>query len=235
MKPLREANRRRFLKLTLLLLATTAVAFAVDAPVYSFVHTHWNHETRPIPDVLKLPHRILRSAENWGENFFIIGIAFTMWQLDKSRRSRVLALVVAAIVSAVAVEGIKRLSGRERPDQCAGQSVFHGPAKGYDGGDFQSFPSGHTAAAASYSGSLSVFYPPLRPVVIPLAIACGGSRIWKERHFFSDCWVGGVLGFLTAFCLPRSMRWQRLAESFDRRFSHVARHDSQSNLPRIAA
>lgn len=215
----RSRMNPRSVLIAAILVALTAVAFAADAPVYSFVHNHWNHATRPVPDALKLPRRILRSAEDWGENFFVLGIAFTMWQLDRSRRSRVLALLLAAVVSAVAVEGIKRTASRERPDQSNGRTIFHGPVYWDGGGEYQSFPSGHTAAAASYSGSLSAFHPALRPVVIPLAIACGASRIWKERHFVSDVWIGGLIGFLAAFCLPTTRWWRRFADEFDARFS----------------
>lgn len=202
-----------------LFLAIFGLLLAADEPIYRVLHEHYNYHTRPVPDQLKLATRILRSMENWGENVFIVAIGIAIWQLDCQRRSRILCLVLASVLVTLVVEGVKRVTGRERPEVCAGKLRVHGPAAWNKGGDFQSFPSGHTASAAAYSGSLAAFYPPLRPVFVALAVGCAGNRIWKERHFASDCWVGGVLGFWLAFTLPRRRRVQPLLNWFDRCFS----------------
>jgi membrane-associated phospholipid phosphatase len=204
------------------LLVGLAFCFLVDEPVYQWVHEHYNINTRPVPVHLKLTTRILRSMEDWGENIYILAVAVAMWRLDRRRRSRILCLVIASGMIALGVEGIKRATGRERPEVGSGRWAFHGPARWLQGGDVQSFPSGHTAAAAGYSGALAAFYPPIRPVAIALAVGCGGNRIWKERHFLSDCWMGGLLGFWFATTLPRRRWIQPLLERFDARFSDRA-------------
>lgn len=191
----------------------------VDHRIYQLVHDNYSYYTRPIPDHLKITTRVLRSMEDWGENVFIVCVAYAMWVLDRHRRSRVACIVVSAVLVSLAVEGTKRLVGRERPEVSKGQLVLHGPSAWSQGGDFQSFPSGHTASGASYSGSIAVAYPPLRPVCIALAVGCAANRIWKERHFASDCWVGGVFGYWFAFRLPRRRWMQRFLAWFDRRFS----------------
>ena len=193
--------------------------FAIDRAAYAVVHENWNYYSRPVPTLLKVPTRVMRSMEDWGENVFILCVLVVMWRLDRTRRSRVLCVVLAAVGVSLSVEGVKRLTGRERPQVSDGRMVLHGPATYDQGGDYQSFPSGHTASAASYSGSLAAFYPPARPVAIALAIGCGGNRIWKERHFLSDCWLGGVFGFWFAFTLPRRRFLRPLLAAFDRRFS----------------
>lgn len=213
------ASRRRFFVGLALFVGVAAILFLIDGPVYHFVHENYNIYTRPVPTALKIPTRVLRSMEDWGENVYILAVAFAMWRLDRRRRSRVLCLALAAVMAAVCVEGAKRLTGRERPEVSKGAMVFHGPSKWNEGGDYQSFPSGHTASAAAYSGTLAAFYPPLRPVVVVLAVGCGANRIWKERHFLSDCWVGGVFGFWLAFTLPRRRWVQPLLHWFDERFS----------------
>ena len=196
--------------------------FFLDQPVYQFLHDHYNYHTRPVPWYLKIPTRVLRSMEDWGENVYILCVVFAMWQLDRRRRSRIVCLVVSVILVNIGVEGVKRITGRERPEVSHGALVMHGPAVWDRGGDFQSFPSGHTASAASYSGSLAAFYPPMRPVCVALAVGCAGNRIWKERHFLSDCWLGGVFGFWFAYTLARRRRLQPLLAWFDRRFSEPA-------------
>lgn len=199
-------------------LAILAICFLLDEPVYRVVHAHYNAYIRPIPPSLRLMTRVLRSLENWGEDLYIAAVLVAIWQLDRSRRSRVLGIVLAAAMVSLSAEGAKRLFGRSRPDQAGGRTVFHGP-KGASAGGEQSFPSGHVAAAAAYSGILSAYYPPCRGVAIVFAVGCGASRIWKERHFLSDCWAGGAAAFYFAYLLPRRRWFQRLALAFDRRFS----------------
>lgn len=217
-----EASSKNKGKLWILLglaVGILAICFALDSVVYQFVHENWNYYTRPIPDHLKLATRVMRSLEDWGENVFIACVLYAMWVLDRKHRSRVVMLIATAILATLPVEFVKRLAGRERPDQCEGRTIFHGPSLWNEGGDYQSFPSGHTASGAAFSGSLSTFYPPLRPVAVSLAVGCGASRIWKERHFLSDCWAGGFLGFTLAFYLPRVRRVRQWCEQFDERWS----------------
>lgn len=202
-----------------LVVAAVAASFALDGPIYRLVHDHYNIHTRPVPSALRTVTRLLRSLEDWGENIYIAAVLYAIWFLDRHRRSRVVCVVIAAICVTLPIEGVKRIVGRERPDLANGLLVVHGWSAQSDKGDFQSFPSGHTAAAASYSGSLSAFYPPLTPMCVFLAAGCGANRIWKERHFFSDCLVGGVFGFWFSYTLPRR-RWIRpFLDLFDRWFS----------------
>jgi membrane-associated phospholipid phosphatase len=216
-----------------LLALLTVGSFLLDGSVYEFTHRHFNYFMRPVPSSHKLATRVLRSMEDWGENVFIVAVAIAMWRLDRRNRSRVLCIGLASLVVALAVEGVKRVTGRERPNISQGRIAFRGPIVWLTGeygpppdpawkpsaGDYQSFPSGHTASAGVYSGTLAAFYPPLRPVCIALAVGCGANRIWKERHYLSDCWIGGAFGYWIATILPRRRMVQPLRHWFDRRFS----------------
>jgi membrane-associated phospholipid phosphatase len=187
-----------------------------DQALYQFLHDNFNENTRPVPYWLKLPHRLLRSLEDWGENVFIAAVLFAMWKLDANRRGRVVCLIVGALLSALAVEAVKRTTGRMRPEVGGNALVFEGFKRTADSrGDGHSFPSGHTASAAAYSGALSAFYPPLRPAMIALCTGTGASRIWKERHFLSDCLVGGLIGWLMASHLAKSRHWRPIWEWLD--------------------
>lgn len=195
------------------------VCFALDTPIYDFLHQHYNHYTRPVPDYLKLPTRVLRALEDWGEFVYISAVAYVIWVLDRQRRSQLFCLVLSALLVTGVVEAIKRVTGRERPEVSKGAFVFHGVSRWQDGGDAQSFPSGHMASASAYSGTLAAYHPALRPVVVALAVGCGANRVWKERHFLSDVFFGGVIGFGIAFSLPRWRFVQPMLCWFDRRFS----------------
>lgn len=202
-------------------LVVFAVLLTLDSTIYEFLHEHFNYATRPVPPVLRLATRLLRSMEDWGEDVFIAAVLFAMWQMDRTRRSRVVGLVLSAVIVSLAVEGTKRIVGRERPEVGRGSLVLRGPVSGEGRGDWHSFPSGHTASAGSYSGSLAAYYPPIRPVCIALAVGCGSSRIWKERHFASDCWFGGVFGFWFAGWLPNRRWMRRFDDWFDARSHHA--------------
>jgi len=209
----------RTLKTVALFAAVLGVCFFwADGALYRFLHANFNETTRPVPELLKLPHRLLRSAEDWGENVFIVAVLFAMWRLDPRRRGRVVCLIAGAVLTSAAVEAVKRSTGRLRPDLANGATVFEGFKHSIDGGgEAHSFPSGHTASAAAYSGALAAIYPPLKPAMVLLACGTGASRIWKERHFLSDCLVGGLLGWTIAASLARSRRWQAVWSWFDSR------------------
>ena len=234
-EPERETGLGRFarfaLGFALFLLVLGCLALA-DRPVYEYLHEHFNVYTRPVPNHMKIAVRVLRSMEDWGESVYILAVAFAMWRLDRRRRSRVLCIALGAILVALPVELVKRLTGRVRPEESYGKLEVHGWSKWSDGGDYQSFPSGHTASGAAYSGALAAFYPPLRPVCIALAVGCGANRVWKERHFLTDCWVGGIFGFWFAFTLPRRRFMQPLRAWFDRCFSVPPTPDSVP-MPRV--
>jgi undecaprenyl-diphosphatase len=204
-----------------------------DAWLYRILHENYNHATRPVPTHLKLATRLLRSLEDWGENVFIACVAFAMWRLDPQRRGRILCLAAAAAATAGTVEILKRGCGRARPEVSQGQTRFDWLARSADPlGDGHSFPSGHTAAAAAYSGSLAAFYPPVRPVVAFLAAGCGASRIWKERHFLGDCIAALAIGWTFAHYFATSKRWAPIWRACDRFLAPDAagllrRHDAR--------
>jgi membrane-associated phospholipid phosphatase len=209
-------SRRRVPWWAMVCLLGLLICFAVDEPLYRFLHEHYNHRTRPVPNWLTIPTRVLRAAEAWGEHFYIVAIGLAMWQLDRGRRSRVLVLILSASIVTLAIEGTKRVTGRQRPEVSLGKTRFDGPAAWSKGGDTQSFPSGHTGAAAAYSGTLATFYPPVRPIVMALVVGCAANRIWKERHFLSDCWLALWFGWWFAATLPGLRPLQPALARFDR-------------------
>lgn len=88
---------------------------------------------------------------------------------------------------------LKNTIRRSRPaDALDSLSAFIKPS------DKFSFPSGHTAAAFVMATLLTAFYPLCGPIVFPLAIMIGLSRVMLGVHFPSDIAAGAVLGSLCA-------------------------------------
>ncbi len=111
--------------------------------------------------------------------------AWTRW------REVAKALSIGIGVQAAGIAILKDLLGRDRPIHTDGVSVFHGPEWGS-----HSMPSGHAGLAFVLATVLSGFFPRGRWVFYALAVLAGLARVHVDRHFFSDVFVGGVVGVL---------------------------------------
>jgi membrane-associated phospholipid phosphatase len=119
----------------------------------------------------------------------------------------------AYISSALIVETVKFLSGRQRPnyiDPATGESnpTWHGPfyrfKKTEDGktppsSSYTSFPSGHTTVAFAAATVFAMEYRdrPVVPIIAySVASLIGLSRITENEHWASDVFAGAALGYL---------------------------------------
>ena len=62
-----------------------------------------------------------------------------------------------------------------------------------------SLPSGHTAAAFASATALSCTWAWLAPIVLPIALLVGWSRIYLGFHYPGDVVVGAIIGSLTTW------------------------------------
>ena len=110
----------------------------------------------------------------------------------------------ALAVGALVADGLKFTFGRARPfvDSVPNPDNWQ-LFRGTKGGNYQSFPSGHTtaafAAAAAVSAETSRWYPGLTyaligPVMYGGATLVGLSRMYNNRHWASDVIVGAAIG-----------------------------------------
>lgn len=99
----------------------------------------------------------------------------------------------AVVDSLLDAEGIKFLTGRERPLQGNGRGAF------WQGGN--SFPSIHAAAAWSAASIIAHEYPGTLTQLLAYGAASGVSaaRIIGRQHFTSDVLVGGALGWYSGW------------------------------------
>lgn len=72
---------------------------------------------------------------------------------------------------------------------------------------YESFPSGHSAAAFAFAGVLAWFYPHLAGVFWALAVGCALSRYVDAVHWPGDCMAGAILGYVAAWMALRPYVW----------------------------
>lgn len=121
--------------------------------------------------------------------------------LDGSAGVETARLAVGALLTtSLAVEGLKRATGRVRPDGTADRAN-------------SSFPSSHAAGATALAWILSRRWRRLRPGFWLLAATVSCSRIYLNRHFLSDVVAGVAVGTLCTWVVLRwwPARWTRRA------------------------
>lgn len=100
----------------------------------------------------------------------------------------------ALIISHLWVQILKRSFGRRRP------ALPYGIESLIDAPDRFSFPSGHSAAAASLALTLAIALPAAALPIVMVAILIGASRCYLGVHYPGDVLVGWILAGL-AFAL----------------------------------
>jgi undecaprenyl-diphosphatase len=98
----------------------------------------------------------------------------------------------ALLVSHLVVQLIKRSVGRPRPSCSESTRTLVAEP------DRFSFPSGHAAAAMSIAFVYAMAFPAIAPVLIPLAMLVGMSRVVLGVHYPGDVFIGQVIAALTA-------------------------------------
>lgn len=165
------------------------------------------------PSLAEASRRIEALAKGPG----ILTVLALIALLDRRRRERVLRLALVLAIVGLSVQAAKAAIGRARPTTAHHQTLIRGPAAGLSGEDYQSFPSGHSAAAFSLASAVCCWYPPLRVPALTLAGAVGLSRSYRLVHFPSDVYAGALWGFFFTRFLLRSGRLKRFSEACLRR------------------
>ncbi len=189
-------QQRDWVKLGILASATAGLSL-VDRPVANFFQSHKNKTYDYISSKILEPF----GAEH---SLILISGIFTYGMLAKNKRSvstSLLALESFALSSLI-VRIPKNLVGRHRPDNCEreGPYAFDGPFTG------TSFPSGHTTASFAVASVIANQYRDHKWIPITaysVASLAGLSRIYENKHWFSDVVAGAAIGTLVGNLVSR--------------------------------
>lgn len=168
--------------------------------------------------------RLFHLAETYAHGFGVAAILLTALVLDWRRRA-LFPRVVATVASAGLLANLLKMSlPRARPHafSLAGSvwQTFGKPAAGQHASNFESFPSGHMAAAVALTAVLIWLYPRGRWLFIGFALLAGAQRMYSAAHFLSDvAWGAAVGSFAASLFMPGgwSMAFGRLEAYLTRR------------------
>jgi membrane-associated phospholipid phosphatase len=184
-------------RLLFVLLAVFAVAaaFHFDSAVRAWVLAHPNRAAR----------NFMRAVSRYGDwpEHVIAGLVLVAvaWGRGSKRWARVgLTMILACALAGIAARGVKIATGRARP------SVRHelrwtGPQFSQN---YNSFPSGHTAASVAFFGVLFCVDRRLALCLSPIPLLIAGSRMYVAAHYLSDVVCGALLGI---FCAWLCAKW----------------------------
>jgi len=148
----------------------------------------------------------------------------------KARRTSLLAVETLAI-SGLFAESVKLATERPRPQTGESSGKWYGPR--LKAGDM-SFPSLHTATAFSLASVVAEEYganPYVPPIAYGLASLTAFARVYDNKHWASDVFFGGVIGYFvgkavvsyhtqgnSAIMILPTVTWQGLGVSAQYRF-----------------
>ena len=177
-------------------------------------------------------HRIANSFENsqgqvqWGGRISQIGASYTLVPLvagyygfgvltDHAKAREIGVLGTESLLDSLIVAGVlKEVFRRNRPDE-------NKPGDFWGGG--RSFPSGHAIQVWSIASLISHEYkhqPIVGVVAYSLAAVVSASRIAAQKHFASDVFVGGAMGWFIGRYV------------YNTHMSHLA-HQHSSLMPQV--
>jgi membrane-associated phospholipid phosphatase len=148
----------------------------------------------------------------------------------KPRVAEAGARMLASVLVATAIKGIvKKSVSRARPHVLLEKGEYRFEKHGPEGGDWHSFPSGHTADAVAAARGLARACPELRAPAYAVAAAIGAVQIPRAKHYPLDVAAGAVIGIAAEFVVDLAGRYA-WAEAVGSRRSHSAERAHDTSL-----
>lgn len=144
-----------------------------------------------------------------GNPFYILpplGLFYLYGHLNedlKARRTSLLAVESLAISGAF-TGALKFATHRPRPYSGQAATTWHGPSSDVKGDP--SFPSSHTTAVFSIASVFAEEYdtnPYVAPIAYSVASLTAFARVYDDKHWASDVFFGGVIGYFVGKAVVR--------------------------------
>lgn len=141
----------------------------------------------------------LSEAASYSRLWMGVAALLAVFGGKRGRRAAATGMAAVGVTSAVANIAMKGATNRPRPRAPVPESRRLEQPKS------TSFPSGHTASAAAFSGVVGAYMPELKLPIDFLAGAVGFSRVYTGVHFPGDVLAGWFLGRVVAAAVRRVM------------------------------
>lgn len=172
-------------------LALAGAASFLDEPINDFWQANQSRTLSRISTV----GDFMGQPEN---NYPVMIATWATGILVNSPKIRDTGIMIFASVttSGLLQTGLKELVGRARPAADQGAYEF----RPLSGGEYHSFPSGHTMLALATSWILAKQFEPLslKLLFYSVPVVVGFSRVYDGAHWFSDIILGSALGIACA-------------------------------------
>lgn len=188
-KKLLQHNKTYFIAYLLLFLVALVIQFSYSKTDISiFVNAHYT-------DFLDFA---CQYGTYLGDGLFVVVGSVLLSFYNKKLG---IVSVFAYTISSLIVQGLKHFvfDDRNRPSTFLDMSQVH-VIPGVEIHQFNSFPSGHSAAAFAFFTILALFYqkPAFQIFCLLLAIFTAYTRIYLLQHYFQDTLVGSAIGVATS-------------------------------------
>ena len=170
----------------------------VDRPVASFVHDHFRYLVRgPVAELSHFPNPLFLLA--------LISSVILMLRMIFGRplswhQANIFVCSLGVVFAEIIKSILKFIFGRTWPETWVGNnpSFIRHDVYGFHfmhgGGAYQSFPSGHMAAACTVLSVVFIRYPRSRPMCLIGGLLVGVVLIGLNYHFVSDVIAGAFVG-----------------------------------------
>ena len=189
-------NRSDWLKFSLAI-GTTGGLMSVDERIRSFVQANRSSLSDKIVDVFKP----LGASSTL---LIVVGGTYLSGSITHNAKLQKIALLgsESMVISSVIVITIKILVGRNRPYTDKGAFAYSGPSLS---DCKRSFPSAHTSIAFSVASCIAdeCENPLIAIIAYGLATTVGLCRIYSDKHWSSDVFVGALIGTFVGKTLVR--------------------------------
>jgi hypothetical protein len=174
--------------------AGTFLLMQIDEPIRRYI----NHDTKYAKSYP------INFGNMWGEINFVELLfgGFTLYALynsDKTAHKIAFEIAQASAYTFYTNGLLKYIIGRSRPYLEQGNQTYV-PFSKYSKPDHQSLPGGHTGIVVALTTVLSRNAKPVWLKVlayVPAALSVTG-RVYLDKHWTSDVFLGGAIGYLTA-------------------------------------
>ncbi len=213
--------RTFFIWLACLLVTSIIITVAyllLDRPIALFAHA-WFHRQHPrvVAPLIHISDPLVPLSVTV---FIILGLLAFLGRSFSRHEAAAFVCSISIIVTETIKNGLKLIFGRTWPetwiennpsfihDGVYGFNFFHG------GTAYQSFPSGHMAAACAAVSVLWIWYPRLKWLWAAIGVTVGAALIGMNFHFLSDvisgAFVGLSIGWMTiAIWKANAQTWPR--------------------------